>query len=75
MNRAMNRFTILVIAFAAAPRRSRRTGWLYRLSNPSQPATVKAHLIFGSITVTAGSGSEVVVEIPEGPGTARTANG
>jgi Putative adhesin len=32
------------------------------LSNPSQPATVKVHLISGSITVTGGSGSQVVVE-------------
>ncbi len=32
------------------------------LSNPSQPATVKANLISGSITVTAGTGSQVVVE-------------
>jgi DUF4097 and DUF4098 domain-containing protein YvlB len=32
------------------------------LSNPSQPATVKVQLITGSITVTAGGGSQVVVE-------------
>jgi hypothetical protein len=32
------------------------------LSNPSQPGTVKAHLITGSITVTGGTGSQVVVE-------------
>ena len=32
------------------------------LSSPSQPATVKAHLISGSITVTAGAGSQVVIE-------------
>jgi hypothetical protein len=32
------------------------------LSNPSQPATVKVHLFNGSITVTAGGGSQVVVE-------------
>src|SRR5258708_35202878 len=32
------------------------------LSNPSQPATVKVHLMNGSITVTGGGGSQVVVE-------------
>ncbi|HEY3827485.1 MAG TPA: DUF4097 family beta strand repeat-containing protein [Bryobacteraceae bacterium] len=32
------------------------------LSSPSQPATVKAHLISGSITVTAGTASQVVVQ-------------
>jgi DUF4097 and DUF4098 domain-containing protein YvlB len=32
------------------------------LSNPSQPATIKVHLISGSIAVTSGSGSQVVVE-------------
>src|SRR5437868_3868641 len=31
------------------------------LSNPSQPATIKVHLMSGSITVT-GGGSQVVVE-------------
>lgn len=32
------------------------------LSSPSQPATLKVHLITGSITVTPGSGSQVVIE-------------
>ncbi len=32
------------------------------LSSPSQPATLKVHLITGSITVTAGSGSQVTIE-------------
>jgi len=32
------------------------------LSDPSQPATVKARLIFGSITVKAGTGPQVIVE-------------
>jgi hypothetical protein len=32
------------------------------LSSPSQPATVKAHLLSGSITVTAGTGSQVVIQ-------------
>ncbi|HWE50812.1 MAG TPA: DUF4097 family beta strand repeat-containing protein [Bryobacteraceae bacterium] len=38
------------------------------LSTPTQPATVKAHLINGSITVTAGSGPQVVVESVKSPG-------
>ncbi len=32
------------------------------LSDPARPATIKARLISGSITVTAGTGNEVVVE-------------
>lgn len=32
------------------------------LSSPSQPATLKVHLITGSITVTPGSGPQVVIE-------------
>jgi hypothetical protein len=32
------------------------------LSSPSQPATVKVHMISGSITVTVGSANQVVVE-------------
>jgi hypothetical protein len=62
MNRAMNRITTLVIACAAASAALAQDRVAVPLSSPSQPATVKAHLISGSITVTAGSGSEVVVE-------------
>jgi Putative adhesin len=36
------------------------------LSSPSQPATLKAHLISGSITVTAGAGPQVVIESEAG---------
>jgi DUF4097 and DUF4098 domain-containing protein YvlB len=36
------------------------------LSSPSQPATVKIHLVSGSIKVTGGSGTEVVVESSAG---------
>lgn len=32
------------------------------LSSPGQPVTVKAHMISGSITVTAGTGPQVVIE-------------
>jgi hypothetical protein len=35
------------------------------LSSPGQPATVKARLISGSITVTAGTGPQVVIESQE----------
>ena len=35
------------------------------LSNPSQPVTIKASLMSGSITVTAGAGNEVVVSTDE----------
>jgi hypothetical protein len=62
MNRAMNRITTLVIACAAASAALAQDRVAVPLSSPSQPATVKARLISGSITVTAGSGSEVVVE-------------
>ena len=62
MNRAMNRITTLVIACAAASVTFAQDRVAVPLSSPSQPATVKARLISGSITVTAGSGSEVVVE-------------
>src|SRR4051812_38373310 len=41
------------------------------LSSPSQPATVKVHLISGSITVTAGTASQVVVESSATPGRRR----
>src|SRR5580658_8106950 len=32
------------------------------LSSPGQPVTVKAHMVSGSITVTAGTGPQVVIE-------------
>ena len=37
------------------------------LSSPGQPVTLKAHLVSGSITVTAGTGPQVVIESQEGP--------
>ena len=36
------------------------------LSSPSQPATIKIHLVSGSATVTVGSGGEVVMESSAG---------
>jgi hypothetical protein len=37
------------------------------LSSPGQPVTVKAHMISGSITVTAGTGPQVVIESAASP--------
>jgi hypothetical protein len=63
----MNRVSILVfgctVIAAIAAAQDKVT---VPLSSPSQPATVKAHLISGSITVTAGTGSQVVVESEAG---------
>jgi len=59
----MKRVSILLIAFAALVAAQDKV--TVPLSNPSQPATLKAHLISGSITVTAGSGSQVVIESQE----------
>jgi len=60
----MKRVSVLLIAIAALAAAQDKV--TVPLSNPSQPATLKAHLIFGSITVTAGSGSQVVIESQEG---------
>jgi hypothetical protein len=61
----MSRIAVLLAASAAilSAQDSNSTSKVtVPLSNPSQPATIKAHLISGSITVTGGSGSQVVVE-------------
>lgn len=50
-------FLLLLAAGAAAQEKV-----TVPLSNPSQPATVKARLITGSITVTPGAGRDVVVD-------------
>jgi len=65
----MNRIRIAVLAAALAATLGAQDKVTVPLSNPSQPATIKTHLISGSITVTAGSGSQVVVE--SSGGTAR----
>ncbi len=62
MNREMNRLTTLMLACAAVSAAFAQDKVTVPLSSPSQPATVKARLISGSITVTPGSGSQVVVE-------------
>jgi hypothetical protein len=60
----MTSVSILLFAFVALAAAQDKV--TVPLSNPSQPATLKAHLISGSITVTAGSGSQVVIESQEG---------
>src|ERR1700727_2873045 len=56
----MNRVSILVFAFAAILAAQDKI--TVPLSSPSQPATVNARLISGSIAVTGGAGPQVVVE-------------
>src|SRR5580658_262822 len=63
MKRQMTRtfvlnFTFLALATLAAA----QDKVTVPLSSPGQPATVKAHLVSGSITVTAGTGPQVVIE-------------
>jgi len=53
---------ITAILFACAAILAAQDKVTVPLSSPGQPATVKAHLITGSITVTGGTGPEVVVE-------------
>ena len=67
----MKRVLVLVFTFAAfvaAQDVAAQDKVTVPLSNPSQPVTVKAHLISGSITVTAGTGAQVVIESQEGSG-------
>jgi len=65
--------TALIAGFALASTVAAQEKVTVPLSSPSQPATVKAHLITGSITVTTGAANQVVVE--SGPGAARGASG
>ena len=60
----MKRVLVLVFVFSAfaAAQDNKVT---VPLSSPSQPATVKARLVSGSITVTAGTGPQVVIESEE----------
>ena len=62
--------SILTLAFAALVITSSAVAQdkvTVPLSSPGQPVTVKAHLVSGSITLTAGTGREVIVE--NAPGT------
>jgi Putative adhesin len=56
----MNFFAVLL--FVSAATASAQDKVTVPLSEPSQPATVKARLVSGSITVTVGSASQVVVQ-------------
>src|ERR1035441_4561828 len=61
----MKFIAVLVFVFAAtaaAPAQAQNDKVTVPLSEPSQPATVKAHLVSGSIPVTVGSGPQVVVQ-------------
>jgi len=53
---------IAVLLFAFAVTAAAQDKATVPLSDGSQPATVKAHLLSGSITVTVGSGSQVLVQ-------------
>src|ERR1017187_6400377 len=71
MQRYMIRSSILTLAFAALVITSSAVAQdkvTVPLSSPGQPVTVKAHLVSGSITLTAGTGPEVVVESAAGSG-------
>jgi DUF4097 and DUF4098 domain-containing protein YvlB len=60
----MMRLTVLILVCAAiaAPQDKIKTDNVtVALSDPAKPATVKARLVSGNITVTVGSGPEVVV--------------
>lgn len=58
-NRAI---TLLFICAAIATAQDKQDKLTIPLSDPARPATVKARLIQGSITVTVGTGPQVVVE-------------
>ena len=67
MKREMKRALALIFSFTAvaalaAAQDKAQDKVTVPLSNPGQPATVKAHLITGSITVTAGTGPQVLIE-------------
>jgi hypothetical protein len=56
----MKCIAVLLIAIAATAAAQDKV--TVPLSDPSQPATIKARLVSGSITVTAGTGAQVVIE-------------
>jgi DUF4097 and DUF4098 domain-containing protein YvlB len=62
----MKRASVLVFSFTVmAALAAAQDKVTVPLSSPGQPATVKARLISGSITVTAGTGPQVVIESQE----------
>jgi DUF4097 and DUF4098 domain-containing protein YvlB len=68
IHKGITRTTILLAAGALAGILSAQDKVTVPLSAPNQPATIKAHLITGSITVTVGSGPQVVVESTKSSG-------
>ncbi len=59
---------VIALMFACAAMLAAQDKVTVPLSSPGQPATVKARLIMGSITVTAGSGPEIAIESSAGVG-------
>jgi DUF4097 and DUF4098 domain-containing protein YvlB len=64
MKRHMNRLTLLAFAIATVALAQDKIS--VPLSSPGQPVTLKSQLVNGSITVTAGSSPEVIVEAEAG---------
>lgn len=67
----MTRLLISIFVFAAlaaAQEKTKTDKLTVPLSDPAQPATVKVRLVSGSITVTAGSDPQVVVDAEPLPG-------
>jgi hypothetical protein len=56
----MIRTSVLILALATIAAAQDKV--TVPLSSPGQPVTVKAHMVSGSITVTAGTGPQVVIE-------------
>src|ERR1700691_752619 len=66
----MNRLLVSIFVCAAiAAAQDKTNGVTVPLSDPAQPATVKARLVSGSITVTVGSDPQVVVDTDSSSGT------
>src|SRR5580704_7947225 len=67
MKRQMTRSFVLILSLAAlATVAAAQDKVTVPLSSPGQPVTVKARLVSGSITVTAGTGPQVVIETEAG---------
>jgi opacity protein-like surface antigen len=62
----MKRMSVLIVTFAGiAALAAAQDKVTVPLSSPGQPATIKARMVMGSITVTAGTGPQVVIESDE----------
>jgi hypothetical protein len=60
----MIRTSVLILALATIAAAQDKV--TVPLSSPGQPVTLKAHMVSGSITVTAGTGPQVVIESQDG---------